>query len=508
MTAKEDLTGRLFATGGLMLAILMQALDSTIANVALPHMMGSLSASQDQVTWILTSYIVAAAIMTPFTGWLALKIGRKPMFLFSIAAFVAASILCGMATNLPEMVFFRLLQGFAGAGMMPLSQAAIYDLWSPKAIPRVMSIWSAMIMVGPILGPTLGGFLTENFSWRWVFYINVPVGALAFAMIYTSLPSNEGGRQRPFDLVGFFALVLFTGGIQLMVDRGPTLDWFDAREIWVEAVIALIGLYVFVAQMATADHPFFPRAVLHDRNFITSTMMLFFISILLFSTNALMPSFMQNLLGYTALQSGETSMYRGFGSICAFLIVPWLARVLRPRPTVSLGVLVSCLGLWSMAHFDLSMTATNIKIAGALQGFGMGLMANPLSVLSYATIGAELRTEAAVFSNVVRTMGSSLGIASLQAVLTEQSATAHARLAENIVQSDPVIRWRSPDLFSGAGGGLEALNAEITRQGSMIAYDTVFAWMALASLLLLPLLLILRPARRVEAVIESEPLEA
>src|ERR1700741_1379275 len=185
------------------------------------------------------------------------------MFLFSITAFVGASVLCGIATSLPEMVVFRLLQGFAGAGMMPLSQAAIYDLWSPKAIPRVMSIWSAMVMVGPILGPTLGGFLTENFSWRWVFYINVPVGALAFACIYSSLPSNDGGRHRPFDIMGYCALVLFTGGIQRMVDRGPSLDWFDSREIWVEAVLALIGLYVFSAQMATAKHPFFPREVLH-----------------------------------------------------------------------------------------------------------------------------------------------------------------------------------------------------------------------------------------------------
>jgi DHA2 family multidrug resistance protein len=371
-----------------------------------------------------------------------------------------------------------------------------------------MSIWSAMIMIGPILGPTVGGFLTENLSWRWVFYINVPVGSLAFALLYTSLPNNDGGTQRPFDVMGFIALVLFSGGVQLMVDRGPSLDWFDAREIWVEAVIALIGLYVFIAQMATAKHPFFPREVLHDRNFMTATTMLFFTSVLLYSTNALMPSFMQNLLGYTAMQSGETSMYRGFGAISAFLVAPWLARMLRPRPTVCVGVLVACLALWSMSHFDLSMTATNIKTAGALLGFGMGLMSNPLSVLSYATIGAGLRTEAAVFNNVARTMGSSLGIATLQAVLTERTATAHARLTEGIVQSDPVIRWRLPDLFNGAGGSLEALNAEITRQGSMMAYDTVFAWMAVASLFLLPLLLILRPARRAETVMEVEPLEA
>ncbi|CAN7360762.1 DHA2 family efflux MFS transporter permease subunit [Phenylobacterium sp. LjRoot219] len=499
--AEVDPTTRVLATGGLMLAVIMQALDSTIANVALPHMMGSLSAAQDQITWVLTSYIVAAAIMTPFSGWLALKIGRKPMFLFSIVAFVLASVLCGVATNLPEMVFFRLLQGFAGAGMMPLSQAAIFDLWPAEVMPRVMSIWSATIMVGPILGPTLGGYLTEHFSWRWVFYINVPVGALAFALVYFALPANEGGRQRPFDFIGFGALVLFTGCIQLMADRGPSLDWFYAREIWIEAILALCGLYVFVVQTLTAEHPFFPREVLRDRNFVTCTIMIFAMAVLLYSTNALMPSFMQNLMGYSALQSGEVSMYRGFGSMAAFALVPWMARVFRPRPTVTLGVLISGYGLWLMAHFDLSMTAANIKAAGVLQGFGMGLMANPLAVLSYATISAAHRTEAAVFSTVVRTMGASLGIAGLQAMLTQQSAAAHERLAANIIESDPVVRWSLPQVFGGAHG-LDGLNAEITRQGSVMAYDAIFAWMALASLLLVPMLLILRPARAEDLVQE------
>jgi len=503
MDAEIDTGTRVLATGGLMLAVFMQALDSTIANVALPHIQGSLSASQDQMTWVLTSYIVAAAVMTPFSGWLSLKLGRKPLFMFSIVAFVGASILCGVATNLPEMVAFRLLQGVAGAGMMPLSQAAVYDLWSPTVIPRVMSVWSAMVMVGPILGPTLGGFLTENFSWRWVFYINVPVGALAFALVYLTLPANEGGKQRPFDFLGFGALVVFSCSVQLLADRGPTADWFYSREICAYAVLALCGLYVFAAQTATAEHPFFPREVLKDRNFVISVTMFFFVAVVLYSTNALMPSFMQNLMGYSALQSGEVSMYRGFGSVVAFIIVPWLARVLKPRPTITLGLLASFLGLWRMAHFDLAMTASSMRIASCLQGFGMGLMANPLAVLTYATISADHRTEAAVFSTVVRQMGGSLGIAGLQAMLITESATAHERLAAGIVPSDPLIRWSIPGMFNGSGA-LEALNAEVTRQGTMMAYDTVFAWMALTSLLIAPLLLILRPARKkAESVVDS-----
>jgi DHA2 family multidrug resistance protein len=478
-----------------MLAVVMQAIDSTIANVALPHMQGSLSAAQDQITWVLTSYIVAAAITTPLSGWLALKIGRKPMFLVAIVGFIIASVLCGMATSLPEMVLFRLLQGVASAGMMPLSQAALLDMWSAELMPSIMSIWSASIMVGPIIGPTLGGYLTEHFSWRWVFYINVPIGAVAFLLVSGFLKPNAGGRERPFDSLGYIALVMFSAGVQLMVDRGPTLDWFYSREIWIEAVIALCGLYVFVMQMLTSRQPFFHRDVLTDRNFMTCVFIAFFIGVVLYSTNALLPTFMQNLLGYSAEQSGAVSMYRGFGASFAFLVVPWMARKFRPRPTVLIGMLLSFAGLWQMAHFDLSMTARNIRLASCLQGVGMGLMSNPLAVLSYATVNPDHRTEAAVFSTVVRQLGASLGIGALQAMLIRDTAAAHEGLVARLTPSDPLIRWSLPHAFDGAAGALEALNAEVTRQGSMMAYDTVFAWIALASLCLAPLLLILRPAR-------------
>ena len=494
ISSQDGVATRLIATTGIMLATTMNSLDSTIANVALPHIQGSLSASQDQITWVLTSYIVATAIMTPLGGWLSLKIGRKPLFLISIVGFVAASVLCGMAANLPEMVAFRLLQGFAGAAMMPISQAVVLDLWPQRLMPRVMAVWSAVIMVGPILGPTLGGFLTENFSWRWCFYINVPFGILAFAMVYVALEADSGGRERPFDFLGFAALVVATGAIQLMADRGSGQDWFESWEIWLYAILAIGSVYVFVIQTLTADQPFFHRDLYTDRNFITTSVFSFMMSAMLFGTSAILPTFMQNLLGYTAYQSGLTSMYRGFGSICVFAVTPLMMRKLGPRPTMGLGVAVAFFSLWQMAHFDLMMTARPIQLAGFIQGMGMGMMFGPLSVLGFATLNPAHRTEAAVLGTVIRTMGSSLGIALLQANLISQTATAHERLAAGIVPSDPVIRWSLPHVFDGASGALEGLNGEVTRQGAMIGYDTVFAWMALLSLVLVPLILILRPA--------------
>src|ERR1700761_8023991 len=254
MASEADVANRIPITAALMLATLMNTLDSTIANVALPHMQGSLSASQDQATWILTSYILATAVMTPLSGWLSLKIGRKPMFLFSIVIFTLASMACGVAQNLPEMVLFRFIQGLAGASLIPLSQTVMLDIYPPKLIPQVMSIWSATVILGPIIGPGLGGWLTENFSWRWVFYINVPIGILAFLGIYMFMSHDGGGKQRPFDFLGFGALVAFVACFQLMTDRGPTQDWFGSKEIWTYAIIAMVGFYVFIVQTLTAEH--------------------------------------------------------------------------------------------------------------------------------------------------------------------------------------------------------------------------------------------------------------
>jgi|SRR5579872_1816983 len=492
MASEADVRNRIPITGALMLATLMNTLDSTIANVALPHMRGSLGASQDQITWVLTSYIIATAIMTPLSGWLSLKFGRKPMFLISIAAFTLASALCGVAQTLPEMVIFRLLQGMAGASLIPLSQTVMLDIYPQHMIPRVMSMWSAAVIMGPIVGPALGGWLTENWDWRWVFYINLPIGAFAFGILWFFMGHEDAGRERPFDFLGFGALALFVGSFQLMMDRGPSQDWFGSTEIWIEAVIASLSLFVFIVQTLTAEHPFFHRDLAKDRNFVTGTLFGLCVGAILFSTTAILPSFMQNLLGYSALQSGYASMPRGVGSLIAFLVVPFMIQHGGPRRVLLLGIGLSMLALWWMAHFSLDMTSTPIMTAGLVQGLGTGLLFAPLNTLSYVTLNPIHRTEATVLATMARSLGSSMGISVLQATLTNNIALAHARLIDNVAPGNPNLAT----VMNGpiGAGGPAALNGLVTQQASMIGYVDVFAWMALGVGLLIPLLMVMRPA--------------
>ena len=505
MASAKDIENRKPITAALMLATLMNTLDSTIANVALPHIQGSVSAAQDQITWVLTSYIIATGLMTPLSGWLAQKIGRKRMFLFSIVGFTIASMLCGIATSLPEIVIFRLLQGVAGASMMPLSQSIMLDLFPQRQIPQVMAIWSSAVILGPIIGPALGGYLTENFSWRWVFYINVPIGALAFAGLYFFMDRDEGGRQRPFDTLGYGALVAFIAGLQLMLDRGPSQDWFSSKEIWIEATMAAVGLWVFTIQTVTTEHPFFHRDLAKDRNFVTTTIFGFLTGGLLFSSSALLPSMMQNLMGYSALQSGYASMPRGLGSLLAFLSVPFLLGRFGARPVLFAGLCISIVAFWQMSRFDLSMTAGPIMISGLIQGLGTGLLFAPLTTLAYATLSPVHRTEGTVLSTMARSLGSSVGISVMQAGLINQTAMAHSVLSEHVQPSDPVYMSVNPGFFNPDDPlGVQILNGEVTRQAGMIAYDAMFGAMIFLVIGMIPLLLLLRPPARAAAA----PLEA
>ncbi len=495
MTIAMSQQQRVIATFGMVLATLTNTLDTTIANIALPHMQGSLAASADQMTWVLTSYMVATAVMTPFCGWLAEKIGRKRLFMGSLAGFILASMLCGVALNLPQILLFRILQGVAGASMMPLSQAALLDMWPKEKTAQVMAVWSAVVTAAPVIGPTLGGYLTETLSWRWAFYINLPLGILSFITIYFAVPSDAGGRQRRFDHLGYVSLVMFLAATQLMFDRGPTLDWFDSIEIRIEAVIAATGLYLFLVQTVTGTNPFVPRAIFRDRNFTACMVFGIVLSAVMFASIALMPTFMQTLMGYSAIQAGLATMPRGFGAVLGFVVAPGLALRFGPRLTMTVGLAITASSLWQMSHFSLAMTDGPIRLSGFLQGFGSSLMFNPMSVLSYATLPAIYRNEAAVFSNTLRNIGGSLGIAAMSAIHISESATIRTHLVAHLVPTDVIFDWRMPGMLTAAGDAMAGLSAEVNRQAEMVSYDTAFSYLCWLTLAMLPLLQLMRAAK-------------
>ena len=497
MTTEQDAKNRWPITISIMLATVMNSLDTTIANVALPHIQGSVSASADQITWVLTSYIVSAAIMTPLSGWMADRIGRKRMFLLSIGGFTLASMLCGIATSLPEIVIFRVLQGVFGAALIPLSQAVLLDINPPEKHGQAMAIWGAGAILGPILGPALGGYFTENFSWRWCFYINLPIGILAFLGVLFFISGDRLTRAKKFDFLGFGMLTLFIAGLQMLLDRGPGEDWFHSREIWTYAILAVIGLWVFVIHTATTRHPFFDPGLIRDRNFVTASIFGFFVGILLFSTMALLPPMMQTLMGYPVLTSGLVSMPRGLGSFTAMFLVGQLVGRVDTRLILLTGLSISCVALWQMMHFDLSMTEMPFITSGIIQGLGIGMLFVPLSTLAFATLPAHLRPEGSSVFTLIRNLGASVGISIMNALVVANTQTMHGSLAAKIIPTDAVVRTGLPSMFDpSTTGGLTALNAELTRQATMVAYVDDFRLMFFMTLICIPMLLFMRKPRR------------
>ena len=485
---------RVMVTICAMVATLMQALDNTIANVALPYMQGSLSATLDQITWVLTSYVVAAAIFTAPVGWLATHFGRKRLFLLCVIGFTVASALCGLATSLGQVVAFRLLQGMFGAALVPLSQATMLDLYPVEQRGSAMAIWGMGVMVGPILGPTLGGYLTDAYDWRWVFLINVPFGILASAGLTVFMRETPRHDSLKFDWTGFAALSLGLGALQLMLDRGEQQDWFHSSEIVAELVLACLGIYLFLVHLFTADNTFIPPRIFKDVNYTAGFLIMFTIGMILLSSMALLPPYLQNLGGYSITSTGLLMAPRGVGTMLAMLIAGRLTGRVDPRLLMLGGIMVICGSMWRMVDWTPDVDEWSLAITTFTQGLGLGFVFIPLQVVAFATLAPELRGDGTALFSLVRNVGSGLGISISSFLLTQGTQIMHARIAENITPFSRSLQTGGAFLLwnSVSAPGKVALNAEVTRQASIIAYANDFKFMLFVSIASALLLLLLR----------------
>ncbi len=480
-----------------MLATLMQSLDSTIANVALPYMQGSLSASSDQVTWVLTSYITAAAIMTAPVGWLAARFSLKRLFLVSMMGFTITSMMCGMAGSLTEMVACRLLQGMFGAALVPLSQTTMLNIYPVEKRGSAMAIWGMGVMVGPILGPTLGGYLTELYNWRWVFFVNLPFGLLATAGMAVFLPGTKAGQGLRFDWTGFAVFALGIGAFQLMLDRGETMDWFGSYEIIIEAVLAVLGFYLFVVHMLTADSkPFITPSVFKDRNLGAGMLMMFAVGMVLLAVSALLAPWLQELGGYPVEAAGLIMAPRGFGTMAAMLIAGRLSNKVDPRLLMAFGIVILSWSLYRMTGWTPAVSEDTMILNTMLQGAGLGFVFIPLQVIAFATLDPALRTEGTALLSLVRNVGSAIGISVTGALVTRNSQIEHSVLTGFVTPLNRAFEGAGAALSPVTAKGAEMLNALIGRQAEIIAYNNDWKLMMLMSLpMLLLLLLMRRPAR-------------
>lgn len=497
-TQYSDASKKIFLTLSVMVATVMQSLDTTIANVALPHMQGGMGATQEQISWVLTSYIVAAAIFTPLTGFLGDRFGRKRLFIWSIIGFTVSSMLCGAAQSLVQIILFRLLQGIFGASLIPLSQSVLLDANPPEKHGSAMAIWGMGVMIGPILGPSLGGWLTEYYNWRWVFYINLPFGILAWLGLTLFLQENKLKTNKHFDLMGFAFLSIAIGALQLFLDRGESLDWLNSNEIIIEAVTALICFYLFVTHILTIRSPFIEPAMFKDRNFSVCLIFIFMIGIILLATMALMPPYMQSLLNYPVIDVGILLAPRGMGTMIAMMIVGKLSGKVDTRYQIFFGLILTSYSLWLMTLFNTNISGHDIILSGVIQGFGLGFIFVPLSTLAFATLPTQYRNDGTSLFSLLRNIGSSIGISIVMTKLAQNTQINHAAYANFITPLNIGLQQASEaGVFNLKSlSGLVALNAEVTKQANVLAYLQDFRFMMWLVLSTLPLLLFLQAPQR------------
>jgi DHA2 family multidrug resistance protein len=507
-SAAENSPHRALLTGAVMLATLMQVLDSTIANVALPYMQGSLSASWEEVTWILTSYVIAAAIMTAPVGWMAVRFGRKNLFIACLAGFTITSMMCGAAQTLEQMILFRVLQGVCGAALVPLSQATMLDIYPFEQRAQAMAIFGMGIMVGPIAGPTLGGYLTDLYNWRFVFYVNLPFGILAILGVALFMPRTPVRAELKFDWTGFGVLAVGIGCLQLMLDRGSELDWFSSREIVVEAVLAGLGLYLFAVHMFTAEKPFIAPAVFRDRNFTSCMLLMFFTGTILMSSAALMAPYLQTLAGYPVSAAGLAMAPRGLGVMTGMMFASRVGRRFDQRKLMAAGLVVLGMSMHEMSSWTPDIAQGRLMLTLIVQGFAMGCIFNPMTVMAFTTLPAHLRGDATALQALARNIGSAVGISVTSLLLTRSEQVSHEEISAVVTPFHRALQGHGvvgQFLDPASASGAQMLDMMVNRQAQIVAYANdyrLMTWVVVPPLLLL---LCMRRAGRPTMPVASAP---
>jgi DHA2 family multidrug resistance protein len=460
----------------------------SIANVAVPQVQGDLSGSIDQIAWVLTFNIVAPAIATPPTGWLAGRFGRKRLLVTAIAGFTVATLLCGLATSLPELILWRTLQGLCGAPLVPLSQAITLDTFPREQHGTATALWGMGVMLGPILGPTVGGYMTELYDWRWVFFVVAPFGVIAFFGCSSFVPESAPGTARRLDWFGFIVLSIAVASTQLMFDRGQRQDWFESGEIVLWAALAALALYLFVAHSLTAAQPFFDLRMFLDRNFVVGLVLMAVFGLLVFVPMVLIPTMLERLRGFPVLMIGLLLAPRGAGTMLAMIVCGRLVSRIDARLLLAVGFVAQGLSTWLMSQFNLDTGPEQVFWAGLLQGFGVGMMFVPLTTITFATLPVHFRTDGSALFHLIRNIGSSIGISLAVTFLTRSTQHNRAELTEHASPFNEVLGYGDWDL-SRIGDLLE-ITGEINRQAAMIAYVNDFHIMTLLAFAALPLILL------------------
>jgi MFS transporter, DHA2 family, multidrug resistance protein len=491
-----------------MLATILEVLDVTIANVALPHMQASFSASVDEVTWVLTSYLVSNGIVVPLTGWLSALFGRKRFFMGSTVLFTASSMLCGLAWNLQSMVVFRVIQGVGGAAMIPMSQAVLMESFPPAQHGLAMAVWGMGLMAAPILGPALGGWITDNYSWRWIYYVNLPFGIAALLLQAAFIPDSRHHTRKVerIDYLGLVLVVLAIGAAQIVLDRGERAEWFAATWVWVFSGMSMIAFCVLIWWETRYDHPVVDLSLFRYRAFAAAAAMTTLLSFSLYGNLVTWPLYLQHVMGYPALQAGLAMAPRGFATMASMFVVGQLYGKIDTRFILGVGFLFVAFGSYEMSHFTIESSFWGMVVPSLVHGFGMGFTFVPLSATALGAVPPERVGNASGLYNLMRNTGASVGIAVAGTFIVRRSQLHQAILVTHVNPTNPIAQLAfqgATELAANAGAppvsaaqqGTALIYGLVQREAAVLAFTDVFVILTLVALAMVPLLLLLGRSR-------------